>query len=267
MIRAGLSALALLAALGAYPAQAQDARLVERLYDPDAVVTITGKTKVQAAIEFGDDEAIENVAVGDSAAWQVTPNKRANLLFVKPLAENARTNMTVVTSERTYFFDLVASPRAKPVYALRFTYPEPPEPTVEERAQLAQAEPAPQASATEMTAATDPFAVLDPASLNFAWQKTGDSKLLPARTYDNGEAVFMTWPAGTSVPAIQVKDRKGTEGPVNYIVRDNTIIVDGIPSEIILRLGEESAMLTYAGPEIVRKLPDQAALGRPGRGE
>ena len=54
MIRAGLSALALLAALGAYPAQAQDARLVERLYDPDAVVTITGKTKVQAAIEFGD---------------------------------------------------------------------------------------------------------------------------------------------------------------------------------------------------------------------
>src|SRR5687768_11873061 len=101
--------VAALLASGA-PALADDPRLVERLYDPAEVVRIEGRPNVQAAIRFAEDEHIENVAIGDSAAWQVTPNKRANLLFVKPLAERAATNMTVVTDRHTYLFDLVASP-------------------------------------------------------------------------------------------------------------------------------------------------------------
>ena len=46
MIRARLTALACLATMLASPALAQDPRLVERLYDPDEVVVIQGKTKV-----------------------------------------------------------------------------------------------------------------------------------------------------------------------------------------------------------------------------
>ena len=110
MIRASL-ALALLAASTA--TAAQDNRIVERFYDAGKVVRIDGKAKVQATIQFAEDERIENVAIGDSEAWQVTPNKRANLLFVKPLATTASTNMTVVTDRRTYLFDLVASASAK----------------------------------------------------------------------------------------------------------------------------------------------------------
>ena len=115
--------IALAASLLAAPAAAQDSRLVERMYDPAEVVRIDGRTKVQATVAFADDERIENVAIGDSEAWQVTPNKRANLLFIKPLSPTARTNMTVVTDRRTYLFDLVASPRAQPLYVLRFAYP------------------------------------------------------------------------------------------------------------------------------------------------
>ncbi|MFD2579871.1 TrbG/VirB9 family P-type conjugative transfer protein [Novosphingobium colocasiae] len=90
------------------------------------MVRIDGKAGVQATIAFGQNEAIENVAVGDSQKWQITPNKRADLLFVKPLDSIARTNMTVVTNKRTYFFDLVASAKAKPLYMLRFTYKDDP---------------------------------------------------------------------------------------------------------------------------------------------
>ena len=103
----------------AVPAQAQDPRLVTRRYDASQVVRIDGRAGVQASIAFAEDELVENVAIGDSNAWQVTPNKRANMLFVKPLAAAARTNMTVVTDRRTYFFDLVASARANPLYVLR----------------------------------------------------------------------------------------------------------------------------------------------------
>jgi type IV secretion system protein VirB9 len=243
-------------AVFAAPAAADDPRLVEVLYDPAQVVTIEGRTKVQATIQFGEDETIENVAIGDSEAWQVTPNKRANLLFVKPLAPTAKTNMTVVTNQRTYLFDLVASPRAEPLYVLTFTYPEKPE---EEKPLLASGP-----NAVEMAAATDPYAVVDPARLNFAWDSAGDTALLPTRAYDDGEATYLTWPAGRAVPAILVENHEGTEGPVNFTVRGDTIVVSGVPREIILRSGPQSAVLTNTGPERLANPRGQAALAQAG---
>lgn len=246
MIRAATLALALaVATLATGPAIADDPRLVETLYDPAQIVRINGKARVQATIMFADDETIENVAIGDSQSWQVTPNKRANLLFVKPLSPTAVTNMTVVTSKRTYLFDLVANPRNQPVYVLSFTYPEPPPPSAEELA-LAQRDTA---NAAEMAAATDPYAVVDPTALNFEWSKRGDANLWPVRAYDDGRAIFLSWSSDRTVPAILVRDHEGTEGPVNFTVRGETIIVQGAPREIVLRSGEESAVLVNEGPE------------------
>lgn len=259
MIRAVFPALALcLAAMAPLPALADDPRLVEVLYDADRVVRINGKTRVQATIKFGDDEAIENVAIGDSQSWQVTPNKRANLLFVKPLSPTATTNMTVVTSKRTYLFDLVANPRNQPIYVLSFAYPEAPVP----REQLEPTERE-TATAAEMAAATDPYAVVDPTALNFEWVKRGDTGLLPVRAYDDGRATFLSWPSDRSVPAILIKDHEGTEGPVNFTVRGDTIIVQGVPREIVLRAGEEAASLVNKGPvRPVPQLREEAALAQ-----
>jgi type IV secretion system protein VirB9 len=238
MIRATITAL-LLAGSAVAAAQTGDARLVEHLYDPYEVVVIEGKPRVQATIAFEEDEAIENVAIGDSSAWQVTPNKRANLLFVKPLTDRAATNMTVVTDRRTYLFDLVAKPDAQAIYVLRFTYPEVPE----AETQLAAAP-----TEVEMAAATDPYAVSDAAALNFAWKSKGAARLYPAQAYDDGTATFLTWANGTPIPAILIKDHEGTEGPVNFAVRGDTIVVDGVPREIILRSGDDVASIVNEGP-------------------
>ena len=245
----------------AVPALADDPRLVERLYDPAEVVRIEGKPTVQATIRFGEDEHIENVAIGDSQAWQVTPNKRANLLFVKPLTAKATTNMTVVTDKRTYLFDLIASPAARnPLYVLAFTYPEEPEKV--QRAEGEAGIPLGTGGPTEieLAAATDPYAVADPATLNFAWTTRGDAALLPQRIYDDGTATFLSWPAGTPMPAILIKDHEGTEGPVNYAVRGDTIVVDGVPRELVLRSGKDMATLRNEGP--VRPAPQPAGLAQ-----
>lgn len=240
-----LLAAALLAGSAAFapPALADDPRLVEVLYDAGNVIRVEGRTKVQTTIRFGDDERIENVAIGDSQAWQVTPNKQANLLFVKPLADRAATNMTVVTDRRTYLFDLVANPAHRtPLYVLSFTYPQ-------ELAEAGEAEaPAPSPNAMELAAATDPYAVIDPERVNYAWTKRGDAKLLPAEVYDDGDATFLAWPAGTALPAILVKNHQGVEGPVNYAVRGDVIVVEGAPREIVLRLGDDVAQLLNNGP-------------------
>ena len=249
MIRASVLALALSASAIAATAAAQDSRMVERLYDETEVVRIEGKVNVQSTIRFADGERIENVAIGDSAAWQVTPNRRANLLFVKPLSLRASTNMTVVTDKRTYLFDLVANPAARqPLYMLTFTYPEPIE---EEQPALAGAGPGravgPQPNALEVAAASDDYAVLDPSTLNFDWANRGAENLWPEQVYDNGEVTFLAWAEGAAMPAILLRDRDGNEGPVNFAVRDNLIVLDLVPQQIILRSGDDEALLVNNG--------------------
>lgn len=243
---------AVLLASIATPALAQgDPRLVTREYAPDRVVRVEGRPNVQATIRFADDETIQNVAIGDSQAWQVTPSRSADILFVKPLSPRAATNMTVVTSKRVYLFDLVAGPAVRnPLYVLSFTYPQ--EELAEEEAQLAQGGTGQTASEAEMAAATDDLAVIDPATLNFAWGTSGAPALLPETVYDNGEATFLAWPAGEPMPAILVKNADGLEGPVNYATRGGVIVIDAVPGEIILRSGEDMARLVYNGPALAQ---------------
>ncbi len=224
-------------------ASERDPRLVDRAYDANEVVRLEGKVNVQVTIMFAEDERIENVAIGDSTAWQVTPNKRADLLFVKPLTPTAKTNMTVITDRRSYFFDLVASPTAQPTYALDFVYAKD-----EETPQLNAPAAAKQAQAVQATPAIDPYAIVNPAALNFAWDAKGDKELLPARVYDDGDATFLIWPMGQPLPAILIKDYRGSEGPVNFAVRGETIVLQGVPREIVLRSGDDAARLFNQGP-------------------
>ena len=231
------------------PAIAGDSRLVSHLYQSDEVVRIEGRVGVQASVAFAEDEHIENVAVGDSATWQITPNKRANLLFVKPLSARARTNMTVVTDRRTYFFDLVAGASGTPLYVLRFTYPDEPKPAAQAAAPALSAEEARLAEGEKP---------VDPATLNFAWTKRGEARLHPAQLYDDGQSTYISWNSETVLPAILIKDERGNEGPVNYAVRGNVIVIEGVPSPILLRAGKNSATLENRGP--ARPAKPSAAL-------
>ena len=73
------------------------------------------------------------------------------------------------------------------------------------------------------------------------------------RVYDDGTATFLAWPAGAPVPAILMKDEQGTEGPVNFAVRGDVIVVDGVPRELVLRSGKDMATLYNNGPQRQRQ--------------
>lgn len=256
-----LPALALACALLIAPAAApaRDARLVTRLYNPDEVVTIHGRAGVQAAIGFAEDEHIENVAIGDANAWQVTPNKRADILFVKPLAPRGRTNLTVVTDRRTYLFDLVTGSTAAPLYVLRFTYP--PEAKPAPRPALASG-PAAMSEAEAQALVQPPQEAAPPAPLNFAWKARGNRKLVPAKVFDDGSATFLAWDAKSPLPAILVANDKGEEGAVNYAVRDGVIVLDSVPRTIVLRAGKDSATLENQGAPRLTAIAANKPLGQ-----
>ncbi len=196
-----------------------DPRIRVLRYDPDRVTTVDAAFGFQMMIQFGPDERIQNVSIGDGSAWQVTPNKAATLLFIKPVDLAARTNMTVVTDRRSYLFELNArtsggrSAYGDPPYVIRFTYP---------------------ADKPASVAANAP-----PERRNTAYSYTGSRTSLPSLVFDDGRFTYFRWPEAVSVPALFLIAADGSESLVNYSVRDGFQVVEQTAPRFVLRNGKE----------------------------
>jgi type IV secretion system protein VirB9 len=234
MIRSLAAFLILLAPLAqaaaqpapAMPAAATDKRIKTVRYDPNGIVRLTGRLGYQTVIQFDPNERIENVSIGDSMGWQVTPNRRATLLFLKPVEPSA-TNMTVVTTLRQYFFDLKVASEDKPtepaVYVLRFQYPAPPEPP---------------------KAAPPPPPPPPPPVANTNYSRKGSMKIAPTRIWDDGRFTYFEFGDEMEPPAIASVGPDGREGLVNSRTDGRLIIVDVVASAFVLRHGAEKLTVT-----------------------
>ena len=222
--------LILAAMLIATPAMAQlrptpgpgDPRLQTVAYDATQVVQLQVATGYQLAIEFAPDERIENVAVGDSGAWQVTPNKRGDHLFVKALSSSATTNMTVVTDARVYAFELVPMYGAMPdmAFIVRFTYPEAVTVTVIEAAPVAPGR----------------------------YRLSGAKALRPSALHDDGARTYIEWPAEATLPAVFAIDEQGEELLVDGYMRDGRYTIDAVKPKLVFRLDKQIARADRIAP-------------------
>jgi len=198
-----------------------DTHIQSVLYSPDEVIRLQGALGWQIMLEFGWDERIENVSIGDSTAWQVTPNKRARNLFLKPLKKNATTNMTVVTDRRRYAFSLETTPRRlNTPWVVRFDYPRDVVEAIEE--------PLPP----------------PPLPLNFAYRIKGDTALLPARVWDDGLMTYFEFAADKSIPAIFAGGPGKDEALVNSLIRGRVIVVQQTGPRFTLRSGKQVATIS-----------------------
>jgi type IV secretion system protein VirB9 len=213
----------------------RDPRIRVVHYDPNEVVELEGTLGYQMTVEFGENEKIENVAIGDSQGWQVTPNRRANLLFLKPMRRDAVTNMGVYTNLRRYMFDLEVhqdqpADRRSIIFGLRFEYPEP------VAAVVAKEAPAPQAAV--------------PDDVNHAYSYEGSSKNLPTRVFDDGHSTYFAFPGSADYPAIFALEsdaENAQESVVNIVSRDGYLVVDRIAPGFVLRHGGEATKILNDG--------------------
>jgi type IV secretion system protein VirB9 len=198
---------------------AGDPRIFEVMYDPSEVVELKGVLGYQLSLEFDPGERIENVAIGDALGWQVTPNRKANLLFLKPMAQRPDTNMTVVTNLRRYTFSLnvrARAPAKQIPYTVRFLYPP---------AMVAVVEP--------------PVPPPPPVDRNHAYSYQGSTKALPTRMFDDGQSTYFAFAEGEDLPAIYAVEADGGEAVVNSHMRDGLIVVDRVSPGFVLRRGSE----------------------------
>ena len=105
-----------------------DSRIKTFVYNANEVFSITTHYGYQSNVEFGQKENIETVSVGDRVGWQIIPAGRR--LFIRAMEENAHTNMTIITNQRSYQFDLRSSSAdavfgsEELTYVVRFFYPD-----------------------------------------------------------------------------------------------------------------------------------------------
>lgn len=105
-----------------------DSRIKTLIYTANQIFSIEANYGYQTFIEFGLKEKIKTIVVGDSVSWNINPVN--NKLFLRPYQKSGKTNMTVITDQRTYVFDLVArSPEDDGLdrtltYIVRFYYPD-----------------------------------------------------------------------------------------------------------------------------------------------
>jgi len=200
-----------------------DKRIRTVPYSENAIVTLVGRLGFQTVIEFDPAERIENVSIGDSIGWQVTPNRRATLLFLKPVEASA-TNMTVVTTLRRYVFDLRVTESEKPtdgaaVYVLRFKYPPPPPEPVK--------------------ATPPPPPPPPPPVLNTAYSQKGSAKIAPSRVWDDGRFTYFEFPERAEPPAVAAIGPDGREGLINFRFEGRVMVVDVVAPAFVLRHGKE----------------------------
>lgn len=209
----------LLAALLALPAAAQidpqpigiDPAIQSVTYAEGQVVRLAAAPGYQLTVEISADETIENIALGDGTAWQVSPSRRGDRLFIKPLQYGVTTNMTVVTGTRTYLFELTPSNHggAGAAQIIRFAYPEPtPVSTPPDEQRIDQG----------------------------LYKLTGTRALYPSAISEDGRRTYMQWHEDAMLPAIYIVDELGQEKLVDAMMRDGILTIDQVVPRLVFRL-------------------------------
>ena len=207
-----------------------DARVKSIAYHDNDVFDLKGHYGFTTIVEFAPKERIETISIGDSAAWQVTRLNRPNMILIKPLEENAATNMNVISSKHIYSFNLSADKAASPdasdlIFRLRFTYPDDSDAGI--TTFTSSSENSPADTGPELTA----------KNLNFKYSFSGDKALQPERVFDDGKFTYFQFKTLDATPAVFLVDEKGNESLVNFTTEGSYLVVERTGRQFTLRDG------------------------------
>ena len=177
--------------------------------------------------------AVITVAAGDTVRWIVGDTSsgagdelRVNVL-VKPVRSGLKTNLVITTNRRTYLLELTSTERAW-MASVSWDYPK-------DRMLALQR----QAQAAQVAAPVDTGLSLERIRFRYAISGSNPS-WKPLRAFDDGEKVYIQFPAGIAqgeLPPLFVIGVQGDGQLVNYRFRSPYYIVDRLFGAAELRLG------------------------------
>jgi len=220
-------------------AGAADPRIKTIDYDPLQVVRIVGVFRTATQIRFSAEETILHVALGDTSGWEVAPE--TNILFAKPTAPRAPTNLIVTTrtvagETRHYTFELAArGGRASgdAFFVVQFRYPA----AEKQRLEAALSAEAQALELRVLQLKLDRGVLEGPRNLAYALQ--GSSAIAPSEVTDNGRFTVLRFSGAQAVPAVYAVAPDGAEALVPFDVRGEFLVVHQTAAQLRLRRGRE----------------------------
>jgi type IV secretion system protein VirB9 len=236
----GLIALAAIAAAhGAQLPEAgkKDARIRFATYDPYDVVTIYTRDGLETHIVLDHDEKIVDMTGGDVDAWGVATKLSLDGLFIKPAGVLPDANLHVVTTKRTYTFDLKRARKEKGEVGFMtvfFRYP------AAERAASVVVNESEQVRA---------LLEIPPPASNRRYSVQGSSDLSPVEAWDDGRTTFLRFRARASIPAVYSlrTDEDTLEHVESPTIKDDVMQVPGVHRKLVLRIGRHVACVFNEG--------------------
>lgn len=182
-------------------------------------------------------EEIVAASAGDTVRWVIGntvsgsgETARAHVL-VKPIAEDLRTNLVIITDRRAYHLELTSTPETY-MASVSWHYPR------DELLALTRRNAAAEEAADRVIDSG-----LDIDKLRFRYAVSGDTPpWRPARVFDDTNKVYIQFPARLDqgeAPPLFVVGPDGENQLVNYRVRGRYYIVDRLFAAAELRLGED----------------------------
>ncbi len=202
-------------------------------FSPGALYQLYASPGRVTDIALQPGEKLASVSAGDTVRWVIgdtTSGAGAASqvhVLVKPMRPDLKTNLLIYTDRRLYQLEMTAGPSAWTA-SLAWSYPQ--DELMALRAQNAAAETAtPIADGVRLE------------RLQFRYAISGDSPAWrPVNAFDDGEKVYIQFPAGisqTELPPLFVVGDKGEAQLVNYRVRAPYYVIDGLFGAAELRLG------------------------------
>lgn len=227
-----------------------DSRLVEFSYEQDNTYLVLAKPKAVTHIQFAADEVIQSVAAGDTANWEFTPTRNRKNLFIKPRFDDQETSLTVITDKRSYQFVLRSTGDGKKWYQrVSWIYSRDLVLTVDGADAAESPVAAPAAAASAAKPPTDTEIGIEPSSLHFGYQISGDAEFRPRVVFDDGKFTYFKMPSNLQeLPALFAVIEDKDYSLVNFEVKGDYLVAQRLLPLAVLKLGREEVRVAKPVP-------------------
>ncbi|QGR02819.1 P-type conjugative transfer protein VirB9 [Ehrlichia ruminantium] len=218
---------------------AEDDHIKVITYNPHAIHQYVGFYGYQSSILFEEGENIDTISMGDSTGWQLIP--KGNRLFIKPVADKANTNATIITNKRVYYFEFLADeatglddPRL--AYEVRFLYSATENFTPDSSGMVFPTNQTGIPDLTDIETAKK--------GLNFDYlvsHNRGSQRIVPLKIFDDNQFTYMQFAhINADLPSIFTVDSEGYESLINFRVSGDYVIIERVSDAFTLRYGSDT---------------------------
>src|ERR1700730_9099298 len=212
-----------------------DHRIRTLFYDPSQVFRVRGWVGYHIDVEFEPGESFLTLGGGDLEG--LSYGAFDNHLVIKPKAAIVHTNLTIITTRRTYIVDYavadgIPDPFAEDlIYSLRFTYP------------VVTGVTSPARITQDLTQAQSE------RTQNLDYWFCGDRSLEPVAASDDGVHTRIRFSPRAEIPAFFIRSDDGTESLLNYNVDlvQGDVIIHRTARRLILRRGKLTGCIVNKG--------------------